>query len=364
MRVRPIVRKALTGLLDTGVEFARRTFLPALGGVPDTAQLARSSRYRGGAFHNSASARWVPPGTRDGLLREIVRRAKHRHPSGDVPVIRDVPDAATSGLHITWFGHASSLIELDGARLLLDPVFSDRVSPLPGVGPRRMHPVPRELADLPELDAVIVSHDHYDHLDMATVRKLAHSRSMPFVVPLGVATHLRHWGIPGDRIIELDWNESFEVAGVTIMAAAAQHFSGRALTRNNTLWASWVLAGASHRVFYTGDSGYFDGYADVGARYGPFDATLVQIGAYNAAWPDIHMTPEEGVAAHSDVRGDVLIPVHWATFNLALHPWSEPADRVWAEAKAMGVALAVPRPGERIDVAALPAVDSWWKAVE
>lgn len=361
MRARAAVRQTATGLLDRGVEFARHTFLPALGGVPAGARLAGSARYRDGVFHNTDSRLPVSAGRPNGLVRESLR-ARGRRPSRAVPVCTGAPEPATSGLHVTWLGHASSLVEMDGVRLLLDPMFSGRASPLRWLGPRRTHPVPRSPAELGEPDAVVVSHDHYDHLDRSTIRNLASGTSMPFVVPLGVGAHLRHWGITPQRIIELDWAESTRIAGVTVTAESAQHFSGRALTRNNTLWASWVLTSEQHSVFYTGDSGYFDGYADIGARHGPFDATLVQIGAYNAAWPDIHMTPEEGVAAHRDVRGEVLIPVHWGTFNLALHPWGEPADRVWAEAKASGVALAVPRPGERVNIAEPAAVHSWWDA--
>jgi L-ascorbate metabolism protein UlaG (beta-lactamase superfamily) len=178
-----------------------------------------------------------------------------------------------------------------------------------------------------------------------------------------VGAHLSEWGVPADRIVELDWDEGTTIAGLRLTATAAQHFSGRAFTRNNTLWASWVIAGPRHRVFYTGDSGYFDGYAAIGSGYGPFDATLVQIGAYGVHWPDIHMFPEEAVQAHLDLQGELLVPVHWCTFNLAFHDWAEPVDRLWQEAKARGVRLAVPRPGQTVDVADPPAVDDWWRAI-
>jgi L-ascorbate metabolism protein UlaG (beta-lactamase superfamily) len=216
---------------------------------------------------------------------------------------------------------------------------------------------------LPPLDAVLISHDHYDHLDYATVRELTARQKAPFVVPLGVGAHLDRWRVPGDRIVELDWDESVDLGGLRLTCTAAQHFSGRSLRRDYTLWSSWVIAGENRRVFYTGDSGYFDGYTGIGTAHGPFDATLVQIGAYDRRWPDIHMTPEEGVAAHLDVRGGLLVPVHWATFVLAFHPWSEPVDRVWREAKARGVSLAVPRPGQRVDVDDAPPVDGWWQAL-
>src|SRR5262249_39256314 len=161
------------------------------------------------------------------------------------------------------------------------------------VGPRRMHPPPIPLERLPALDAVVISHDHYDHLDMATIRALARGRSVPFLVPLGVGGHLERWGVPASRVVELDWDEEVTVAGLRLTATEAQHFSGRSLRRNDTLWASWVLTGADRRVFYTGDSGYFEGYAGIGAEHGPFDLTLMQIGAYGEGWPDIHVTPEQ-----------------------------------------------------------------------
>jgi L-ascorbate metabolism protein UlaG (beta-lactamase superfamily) len=247
--------------------------------------------------------------------------------------------------------------------VLFDPVWSDRVSPSRLVGPKRLHPVPVPLDQLPALDAVVISHDHYDHLDLATIEALVADHSAPFLVPLGVAAHFERWGVPADRVIELDWDERAEVAGLTFVATAARHFSGRAFTRDNTLWASWAVLGPNRRVFYSGDSGYFDGYAAVGAEHGPFDVALMQIGAYGQAWPDIHMTPAEGVRAHLDLGARLLVPLHWATFNLAFHDWSEPVDWVWREAKENGVDLAVPRPGERIDVDQPPPVDPWWQAI-
>jgi L-ascorbate metabolism protein UlaG (beta-lactamase superfamily) len=264
---------------------------------------------------------------------------------------------------VTWYGHASALVELDGARVLLDPVWSDRVSPAAFAGPRRLHEPPVTLAGVGRVDAVVISHDHYDHLDLATVRALVASSEAPFLVPLGVGAHLERWRVPASRIIELDWYEEATVAGVRFVATPAQHFSGRGITNDDTLWTSWALLGPSHRVFYSGDTGYFDGFAATGERHGPFDAALIQVGAYAPHWPDIHMTPEEGVAAGIDVRAKLLIPVHWATFQLAMHPWGEPADRVWREAKAADLALAIPRPGERIDVTEPPPVDGWWQAL-
>jgi L-ascorbate metabolism protein UlaG (beta-lactamase superfamily) len=216
---------------------------------------------------------------------------------------------------------------------------------------------------LPPLDAILISHDHYDHLDMATVRALRRTQLAPFLVPLGVGAHLERWGVPGLRIVELDWGESVSLAGLRFTATSARHFSGRGFSRDRTLWSSWVVAGDTRRLFYTGDSGYFEGYAAIGETHGPFDVTLMQIGAYDPAWPNIHMYPEEAVSAHLDLRGDLLIPVHWATFNLAVHSWADPVNRLWREAKARDVRLAIPRPGERVVANDPPPVDGWWQSI-
>jgi len=333
----------------------------SFGGRPDPEHMRRSRQFHDGRFRNLAPPLVQSTKARD-LIGEMLFGEQQRKPTGPVPLVPPGPPAG-AGLHVTWYGHASSLVEIEGRKVLLDPVWGTRVSPSRLVGPKRMHQPPHALDELPQLDLIVVSHDHYDHLDRPTVVRLARTQSAPFVVPLGVGAHLRRWRIPAERIIELDWDETVSVAGVEVTAAAAQHFSGRAFTRNNTLWASWILSRGGRKLFYTADSGYFDGYRGIGEAYGPFDASLVQVGAYHPAWPDIHMTPEEGVAAHVDVSGGLMIPVHWGTFRLALHGWGEPAERVWQEAKARGVALAIPRPGERIDVDQPAPVDNWWQPI-
>ncbi|XVV02295.1 MBL fold metallo-hydrolase [Actinosynnema sp. CA-248983] len=357
------VTAALLGLAAGAVVWGLRDVPGALGGRPGGERVWRSPRYWDGRFHNAVRTRTMPAGSAGDTARELVFGGQQRHPVGEVPLVPARHDVATEGLHLTWYGHASTLVEIDGARILLDPVWSDRCSPSRLMGPKRLHAVPHTLAEVGPVDAVVISHDHYDHLDQATVRDLTAGTHAVFVVPLGIGAHLRRWKVPGSRIVELDWDESHEVAGVRLVATPAQHFSGRGFRRDNTLWASWVILGPEHRVYYSGDTGYFDGYKRIGDKYGPFDASLIQIGAYGHGWPDIHMTPEEGVTAHRDVRGGLLVPVHWATFNLAFHDWSEPVDRVWREAKAWEIPLAVPRPGERIDVDDPPQVDGWWQAL-
>ncbi|MEV0612345.1 MBL fold metallo-hydrolase [Nonomuraea sp. NPDC050404] len=336
---------------------------PLKSGPERAARIRRSPQFRDGSFVNPmAEPTFLPGPPPVGVLGELSRDRDTRRPAGLVPLRVPPTDAPPAdGVRAIWYGHASTLIEIEGKRVLFDPVWSRRVSPTPLVGPKRHHPVPVELAELPQVDAIAISHDHYDHLDMATVRSLTRTQKAPFVVPLGIGAHLERWGVPAYRIIELDWDEETEIAGLRLIATAARHFSGRSLVRNDTLWGSWVVAGASRRVFYAGDSGYFEGYRGIGSAHGPFDLTLMPIGAYNTAWPDIHMTPEQAVDAQLDLGGKLLLPVHWATFTLALHPWAEPVERLWREAKARDVKIVVPRPGEAVDPSAAQAVEGWWE---
>jgi L-ascorbate metabolism protein UlaG (beta-lactamase superfamily) len=368
-RTRTVLGIAGLAAVGAAAAWALKDVPAALGGRPGAGprglRVRRSPQFRDGAFHNNVATTTMQPATARQMLRDLLLGGEQRRPVGSVPLVRsnDAAVAPADGLAITWYGHASALVEIAGRRILIDPVWSDRCSPSRLVGPRRLHAMPVALADLPPVDAVIISHDHYDHLDMPTVRALSRGGDAVFVVPLGVGAHLERWGVPAARIAELDWDEQATIAGVTLTLTAARHFSGRGLARDNTLWGSWVIAGGDRKVFYTGDSGYFDGYTRIGAEHGPFDATLMQIGAYGPAWPFIHMTPEEAVTAHEQLGGGLLIPVHWATFNLAFHAWREPADRIWLEAKERDVRLAVPRPGERVDVDEPPAVDGWWQSL-
>lgn len=351
------------------------------------ARIRRSPNFSDGVFVNPEGTRATPSSSMLAFLPTYFRKEERlrRAPAHAVPVhpttVADLATPAASGLRLTWMGHSSVLAEIDGARVLFDPVWSERCSPFSFAGPRRLHPVPVPLAETGRLDAVVISHDHYDHLDMATVRALART-GVAFVVPLGVGAHLEHWGVPADRVTELDWHESAHLAGLTLTATPARHFCGRALRNTqHTLWASWVVAGETHRIFHSGDTGYFPGFADIGHRYGPFDATMVQIGAYSefwpknhteymplpGAWPDIHMTPAQGVQAHLDLQGrqprGVMLPIHWGTFTLAPHPWAEPGEWTMDAAEEAGQAVAVPKPGEPFEPAGVLPVDPWWRAV-
>jgi L-ascorbate metabolism protein UlaG (beta-lactamase superfamily) len=292
-----------------------------------------------------------------------------RAPAGPIPVhpttLADIARPPASGLRLTWMGHSSVLAEIDGSRVLFDPVWGERCSPFASVGPKRLHPAPVPLGALGPVDVVVISHDHYDHLDLPTIRALA-STDTVFAVPLGVGAHLESWGVPASRLRELDWNESTEVAGLRLTATPARHFCGRGLrNQQHTLWASWAVAGPEHRIYHSGDTGYFPGFQQIGAEHGPFDATMIQVGAYSEYWPDIHMTPDEGTRAHLDLQGGkpsgVMMPIHWGTFNLAFHPWAEPAERTMLALHEAGAATAHPIPGQPFEPAGPLPVHPWWR---
>jgi len=331
-----------------------------------------SANYRGGSFHNLESDRGLQLDLEENrlVLFEMLSGNDQSKPGAPVPLARPSARVRTDLPATTWLGHATALVEIDGHRLLTDPVWSQRCSPSTALGPQRLHPPPLELEALPALDAVLISHDHYDHLDMHTVQALARTQRAPFIAPLGVGAHLREWGIPSQRVMELDWNTSIQIGELTLVCTPARHFSGRFLSRNNTLWSSWAVIGPQHRVYFGGDSGYTRSYAEIGSQHGPFDLTLLPIGAYNKSWPDIHMNPEEAVRAHLDLNGPdrrgVLVPIHWGTFRLAPHPWAEPPERLLAAAASAGVDVAIPKPGGRVVAAEVaeadrPEVQRWWR---
>lgn len=292
-------------------------------------------------------------------------------PSGTVPDVATPVHALTAQAlaeapdrSVYRLGHSTLLIKLRGGWWLTDPVFSERASPFQWIGPKRFHAPPIALEDLPPIRGVLLSHDHYDHLDRATVKFLA-SRVGVFLTPLGVGDRLVDWGVPRDKVRQFDWWQETEVDGVRFALTPTQHFSGRGLRDSNkTLWGSWVIIDNDLRVFFSGDSGYFDGFKKIGERYGPFDVAFVETGAYDAKWPYVHMQPEQTVQAHQDLRGRWLVPIHNGTFDLAMHRWEEPFERVSALAAARGIALSTPEMGERLDLAAPHAGTPWWRAMK
>ncbi|HTV19328.1 MAG TPA: MBL fold metallo-hydrolase [Polyangiaceae bacterium] len=268
-----------------------------------------------------------------------------------------------SGLRATWLGHAAMLIEIDGRRVLTDPVWSERASPFSWIGPRRWYRPPIALADLPSLDAVLISHDHYDHLDYRTIVALK-DRELTFVVPLGIGAHLEYWGVAPSRIVELDWWEHATVNGLDIVSTPARHASGRVVVDDDTkLWSSYALIGPNHRAFFSGDTGLFPALEQIGQRFGPFDLTMIEVGQYHRSWPDWHIGPEQAIMAHGLLRGRTLLPMHWGLFSLAYHGWTEPAERVLAAAQAHSVNVVLPKPGQSIEPDAPHTTARWWPDV-
>jgi L-ascorbate metabolism protein UlaG (beta-lactamase superfamily) len=304
-----------------------------------------------------------------GALVGAFRASPYGSPARPIPTSRveknqfDAPPG--SGLRVTWLGHSTLLIEIDGHRVLTDPVWSDRVSPYSWIGPKRWYPPLIALADLPPLDAVVISHDHYDHLDYATISGMKGWKTT-FVVPLGVGAHLAYWGVPEARIVELDWWERAQVGDLTIVATPARHASGRTAMfgQDGTLWAGFALMGTKHRAWYSGDTGMFPGLREIGERLGPFDVTMIEVGAYGRWWPDWHLGPEQAAKAHQLVRGRTMIPTHWGLFNLAYHGWTEPIERLLVAAAQSGTTIGVPKPGQSVEPdAATGAVERWWPEV-
>jgi len=281
---------------------------------------------------------------------------------------------AASGLRVTWFGHSASLIEIDGMRVLVDPVWEQRASPFSFMGPKRFFEPTIALQALPKIDLVLISHDHYDHLGAKTVRQLAKSPSAAgarWVTSLGVGERLRRFGVPAERIAELDWTESVEVGAMKVTSWPSRHFSGRGLfDRFTTLWGSFVIEGPRHRVYFGADSGWWEGYGEIASQYDGFDLTMLEIGAFHPLWAAIHLGPDNAAKAFevmmqngAGARGGLLMPIHWGLFNLALHAWKQPVQRMLEIADEKGIKLWLPEPGAPTEVVG-ELRSGWWERAE
>ena len=302
-------------------------------------------------------------------LADFLYGGERRAPSAALPSV-DPREAWTtkpgSGLRATWLGHSTVLLEMDGLRILTDPVWGKRASPSRWAGPKRFQAVPVPLKAMPEIDLVVISHDHYDHLDYPSIRELAR-RQVPFVTSLGVGAHLQAWGIPSERITELEWWQSHRLPNseLTVTAAPSQHFSGRGLKdRNATLWSSMVIRSARHAVFFSGDTGLTSEYAAIRDRLGPFDLVMLEIGAFHPAWGHIHLGPANALKALDYLGGGPLLPIHWGTFSLSMHAWDEPIETLVKLAPKHGARLLLPCLGEAIEPVQTEGFTPWWRGVE
>lgn len=323
-----------------------------------------TDNFKGGIFLNPVPTGVMQPGSFFRVMRKFFQKHPGREPEqalGPFAVDPTVFQTPSQDLRVTWLGHSTLLIETGGKRLLTDPVWYNRASPFSFLGPKRFFQNPLPLSALPPLDAVLLSHDHYDHLDKQTMLWLAR-KNVPVVTMLGVGRRLRNWGVSSELVTELNWWEATELSpGVSVTATPARHFSGRWLTdRFKTLWGAFAIKSPQHNVFFGADSGYYSGFGEIAGRLGPFEVAMLEIGAYNEEWESIHMGPENAVQATVDLGRPLLLPIHWGTFNLAMHSWKEPVERLLAEAAKKQVRLVLPAPGETVSVAG-DYNSRWWE---
>jgi len=338
----------------------------------DNTALTQASQYRDGKFYNAKAFEEAGPLKILKILkRSFTEPTQDKTPKQAIPmeqVTRAQLDALPdSDVHFIKLGHSSVLLKVYGEYWLLDPVFSERASPFSFFGPKRFHQVPITIEDLPEIDKVLISHNHYDHLDKASIKKLV-AKTKQFLVPLGVETDLQKWGVAKNAITRFDWWQELPLENALIAFTPTQHFSGRGIgDGNTTLWGSWVIKTAAGSIYFSGDSGYFDGFKQIGEKYGPFDIAFIETGAYDNDWADIHMTPEQSVQTHLDLKGQVMVPVHNGTFDLAFHSWYDPLQRVSAAAQNSGAVLLTPIFGQKISLSSLTqhveANVKWWTAL-
>jgi L-ascorbate metabolism protein UlaG (beta-lactamase superfamily) len=338
----------------------------SFGRLPSGSRLERihaSPNFRNGSFQNLVETPMMADNVSYvKLMREFFSKGVDREPLNALPAVKyDLKNLQEEPTSVTWFGHSSYFIRMKGKNILVDPVFSRRASPVQYAGVKSFNgTVSYSANDFPQIDIVIISHDHYDHLDYNTIVDLQHKAKL-FCTPLGVGSHLEHWGIPANKIREYDWweNEIFG-DGLELIATPARHFSGRGFRRNKTLWSSFVLRSSTERIFIGGDSGYDTSFEEIGRKYGPFDMAILECGQYDAKWPFIHMLPEQTVQASVDLKAKVLLPVHWGKFTLALHPWKEPIERAVKHARLLNVKIATPQIGQPLMLNESVPDSVWW----
>lgn len=343
-------------------------FFKTFGSNPsgkDLAEIVASVNYKNKTFQNSIETITLREGVSFiKLTWRFLNKPEYTIPPGPLPSIRtDMKSVAKDKPVIIWFGHSSYLIFINGKTILVDPVLSGYASPFSFTGKSFKGTDVYSTVDLPDIDLLILTHDHYDHLDYQTVLKLK-PKTKAIYTSLGVGSHLRYWGYDKAVITEMDWWDSRHVFEDTILTAApARHFSGRSFTRNKTLWSSFILQSGDYKIYIGSDSGYGSHFTDIGNKYGPFDIALLEAGQYNTDWPYIHMMPEQTVQASLDLKAKVLMPVHWGKFALALHAWDEPVKRVLAKAKELNVTVATPMIGEQLIIGDNYPSSAWWETI-
>jgi L-ascorbate metabolism protein UlaG (beta-lactamase superfamily) len=357
MLILQIIAGILLAVISTVIIYMK--LAPQFGAKSKGDSLLRvmnSPNFRDGKFQNLVPTKLAAPNTsmmKNGL--KFIKGVPGQYPDRPIETVKFDKIAfvkPSDKVKICWFGHSSLIMNVEGKIILTDPVFSEKASPVSLFGVKRFDYTNQfGVEDMPLIDLLLISHDHYDHLDYKTMKKL-YPVVKQICTPLGVAAHLIRWGIPSGKIVELDWGESTtKVQGISLFAAPSRHFSGRSgFDKDSTLWCSYVIKTEKNSIFFCGDSGYGEHFKQIGEKYGPFDITLMECGQYNEGWPFIHMNPEESVKAHIDLKGKKMLPIHWGKFKLSLHSWTEPIERAKKEAAKLGVELLNPLPGEIFEV--------------
>lgn len=344
---------------------------PQFGGRPNAEQkkkYALAPNYSNGKFINQTNTEMhMDLATIASVLRDQVKGIPNSRPSSPLPIVPvdSLYIQENMANSIIWFGHSSFFVKLNGLNILIDPMFGDAPAPHPMVGGKRFeYELPIIPEKLPEIEVVVYSHDHYDHLDYSSVRKLK-DKVKQFYVPLGVGAHLKAWGVANEKIHEMNWDDSVKYNGITFICTPARHFSGRSLTdRNASLWSSWVIKSSDINLYFSGDSGYGPHFKTIGKTYGPFDLALLECGQYDKRWENIHMLPEQTVMAAKDVQAKLFMPIHWGAFRLAMHPWTDPIERVGKSAKEIGIPYKAPKIGEVVKIGEGDgSVAYWWRGL-
>lgn len=369
IRVLYIVLSLITLLIIIGVLFINLS--PQFGGVASKQQqelFSKSKHYKDGKFLNNGGVK-MEMSFKDSFkaMWILFKSNSKAEPNKNIAVQKI--DSITianynSKTRFIWFGHSTFLLQIKGKNLLIDPMFSNVPAPNPLLGNKRFsNKLPIEIEKLPSIDAVLITHDHYDHLDYESIQKLKDKVNI-FYTPLGIGIHLLKWGVEKERIIELDWWQEIKFDELTIRCTPAQHFSGRGISdREKTLWCSWIIQSDDENLFFSGDSGYASHFKEIGDQYGPFDFAFMECGQYNNLWPLVHMLPEETAQAGLDIKAKKMMPIHWGAFKLASHSWTDPVERISKKAKELNVDLVIPKIGEIIEIGLNDSEEiyPWWR---